>query len=338
MAVWRRALGYGFLALLALVLLAITLTIGWRPFIGPRARALTDRRFDPTPERMKRGEYLVNGVTPCLGCHSDVDWKNDRIIDDTKGAGHSFADEGLEWVRASNITSDHETGIGAWSDDAVARAIREGVSRDGRTLFPMMPYAKFKRLCDDDLASVVVYLRTVKPVRRLILPTQPPFPVNRLINNVPEPITEPVPQPVRSTPEKRGEYLMSIAVCSECHTPRGPKGEALPGLEFGGGNVFENPIGRVVSVNITQDPSGIPYYSEDLFIEAMRTGQVKARKLHPQMPYLLYRNMSDQDLKDIFAFMKTLKPAKHRINNTDPPTYCPLCKQKHGLGDQNTAS
>jgi len=336
MAGWRKVIGYSLMVLLALLVLAITFTIGWRPFIGPRSRALTDRRFESTPERMKRGEYLLTAVTPCLGCHSVVDWKNERIPDETRGAGHDFADESLEGVRASNITSDQETGLGAWSDDAIARAVREGVSRDGRTLFPMMPYPSFKRMCDDDLASVIVYLRTVKPVRHSVAPTATPFPVNRLLNTVPEPIAEPVPQPDRSTPEKRGEYLMTLAVCGDCHTPRGPQGDALPGMAFAGGNAFDNPIGRVVSVNITPDPSGIPYYTEELFIQAMRTGQVKARKLHPQMPYLIYRNMTDEDLKDIFAYMKTLKPARHRINNTDPPTYCPVCKEKHGLGDQNT--
>src|SRR3954454_17989872 len=99
---WRRGFGYGASGLVVLLLLAITFTIGWRPFIGPNVRALTDRRFEPTPERLERGEYLVNGVTPCFGCHSDVDWKNERIPDETKGAGHDLSDEGQNWVRASN--------------------------------------------------------------------------------------------------------------------------------------------------------------------------------------------------------------------------------------------
>jgi cbb3-type cytochrome c oxidase subunit III len=335
---WRRLFWYGALGLVVLLLLAITFTIGWRPFLGPNARTLTDRRFESTPERLKRGEYLMNGVTPCFGCHTDVDWKNERIPADTRGAGHDFADEGLAWIRASNITSDRETGVGAWSDDALARAIREGIGNDGRALFPMMPYGSFKRISDEDLASIVVYLRTVKPVSRSVAPTEPPFPVNRLINLAPEPIDAPVPPPDRSTPEKRGEYLVTLAICGDCHTPTDPQGQPLTELAFAGGTVFDHPIGRVASANLTPDPSGVPYYTEELFVEVMRTGSVKARKLHPQMPYLLYKNMSDEDLKDIFAFIKTLKPAKHRVNNTDPPTDCPVCGQKHGLGDQNTKS
>ncbi len=94
-------------------------------------------------------------------------------------------------------------------------------------------------------------------------------------------------------------------------------------------------MGRVAAGNITPDPSGIPYYSEDLFVEAMRTGMVRARPLHPQMPWALYRSMTNEDLKAIFAFLKTIKPAKHRIDNSKPPSDCPACRQRHGAGDEN---
>lgn len=333
----RKALGYGFLVVMILLVLAITFTIGWRPIIGPRARALTDRRFESTPERLARGDYLVNAVAGCFGCHSEVDWKNEVIPAAARGAGEVAVDKTAPWLHCANITQDQETGLGAWSDDAIARAVREGVSRDGRTLFPMMPYQNFKRMSDEDLASVIAYLRTVTPIRRQIPVTEAPFPVNRFINAVPEPITGSVAAPDLSTPEKRGEYLVTMSGCADCHTPLDERGQPRAGLAFAGGSVFENPVGRVVSVNITPDPSGIPYYTEDLFIEAIRTGVVRARKLHPQMPYLIYRNMTDDDLRAVFAYVKTLKPVRHRITNSDPPTDCPLCKTKHGLGDQNMA-
>ena len=47
------------------------------------------------------------------------------------------------------------------------------------------------------------------------------------------------------------------------------------------------------------------------------------------------KNMSDEDLRDIFAFIKARPPVKHRVSNTDPPTLCPLCNQTHGLGELN---
>jgi hypothetical protein len=94
------------------------------------------------------------------------------------------------------------------------------------------------------------------------------------------------------------------------------------------------PWGNVASANITPDPSGISYYDEALFLEVMRTGQVKARKLSPIVPVMIYKNPSDDDLKAIFAFLRTVKPVKHRIDNTEPPIECKLCKQKHGAGNE----
>jgi mono/diheme cytochrome c family protein len=279
----RNVLLYGVLTLIVLLVLAITFTIGWRPFFGPSARTLTDRRFEATPERLARGDYLTNAVIACFGCHSKVDWENEMIPVETRGAGELLIDKNVPWLHCSNITQDRETGIGAWSDDAIARAIREGIGNDGRALFPMMPYQKLRAMSDEDLASVVAYLRTVTPIRSEIPITEAPFPVNRFINAVPEPITEPVPAPDLSTPEKRGEYLVHLADCAGCHTPMDEQGQPRPGLEYAGGTEFQNPLGRVVSVNITSDPSGIPYYTEDLFVQAMRTGMVSARKLHPQM-------------------------------------------------------
>jgi mono/diheme cytochrome c family protein len=328
-------LGFGALAVLVLLLLAVTFTIGWRPFVGPRARTVTDRRFEATPARLARGEYLLTSVAGCLGCHGDIDWKTPRLNPALLGAGHHFADEGLDWVVAPNLTPDRVTGVGAWSDDELARAIREGIGRDGRALFQMMPYESYRQMSDEDLASVIAYLRTLKPVSRVLPKTEMPFPLNRLVNAAPAPITERVPEPGLSTPASRGSYLATVATCSDCHTPRDEQGQVIAGLEFAGGSVFENPAGRVVSTNITPDPSGIPYYTEELFIEAMRTGQVKARSLHPQMPWVLYRNMTDEDLKAIFAFLKTLEPSRHRVDNSKPPTGCPRCRQRHGAGEEN---
>ena len=55
------------------------------------------------------------------------------------------------------------------------------------------------------------------------------------------------------------------------------------------------------------------------------------------MPWVLYRNMTDEDLKAIFAFLNTIAPAKHRVDNSKPPTDCPACRQRHGAGDENVS-
>jgi hypothetical protein len=91
----------------------------------------------------------------------------------------------------------------------------------------------------------------------------------------------------------------------------------------------------VASANITPDPSGIPYYDEALFLEMIRTGYVKARKINQIMSWSDYRNLTDEDLKAIFAYLRTLKAVKHRVDNSEPPTFCKLCGFSHGAGSQN---
>jgi mono/diheme cytochrome c family protein len=321
---------------------AITVTVGWRPFIGPRARAFTNRTFERTPERQARGQYLVENLLNCFICHAERDWtKHDApVIPGTTGVGPvPFPLEGLPGrIVAPNITPDPETGAGGWSDDQLARAIREGIGHDGRALFPMMPYEEFRHLSDEDLASVIVYLRSIPPVKRALPPSDIVFPVKYLIRTVPQPLTEPVPEPDWSTPESRGAYLVTIGVCGGCHTPRTPEGAPLPGMNLAGGDDLVGPWGSVVSANLTPDPSGISYYDESLFIETMRTGKLKgARQLNQIMPWYNIRNLTDDDLKDIFAYLRSIAPVQHRVDNTEPPTMCTRCGTLHGLGEQNAA-
>jgi mono/diheme cytochrome c family protein len=326
------------LCLVALVAVGITMTVGWRPFLGPRVRPLTNRVFERTPERWARGKYLVENVTSCMDCHSPHDWtKHDApITPGMEGAGGDMSVmSGLPGrVVAPNLTPDPETGAGNWSDDALARAIREGIGHDGRTLFPMMPYEDFRRLPDEDLASIIVYLRSLPAVRNQLPQTEIIFPVKYLIRSVPQPVTSPIPAPDLSQQVKRGAFLVGIAGCSDCHTPQ-DRGQPIAGMEFGGGQIFEGPWGKAASANLTPDASGIPYYDEALFVQTIRTGYVKARALNQIMPWYVYRDMTDEDLKAIFAYLKTLAPVKHVVDNTEPPAYCPVCKTTHGGGAQN---
>src|SRR5262245_33610423 len=150
-----------------------------------------------------------------------------------------------------------------------------------------------------------------------------------------EPITVSVPATDMSNPEGRGKYLATLANCAFCHTPMNQQGQPIAQLAFGGGVFFNGPWGEVTSANITQDASGISYYDEALFIKTLRTGHVGARKLNSIMPWSYFRNMNDDDLKAIFAYLRTVRPVQHRVDNTEAPTMCPLCGGRHGLGEQN---
>jgi hypothetical protein len=129
-----------------------------------------------------------------------------------------------------------------------------------------------------------------------------------------------------------------MGACRDCHTPADAQNQPIAALEFGGGFVLIGPYGKMASRNITPDPSGIPYYDADLFVEVMRTGMVKARKIHDAMPWLAYSRQTDEDLRAIFSFLQTVTPVKHRVDNALPATRCPVCGGTHGGGDQNVAA
>ncbi len=193
-----KILLWAVITLVLLLIVAISLTIGWRPFIGPRARALANRKFESTPQRLERGKYLANGVSGCIYCHSDHDFRNttDPIPAGGLAAGHVLPYIGLPGrIVASNLTPDPQTGAGTWTDDQFARAIREGIGHDGRTLFPIMPYPRFRSMSDEDLASIVVYLRSLPPVRHELPTTEVIFLVKYLIRNAPEPVSGAVASP-----------------------------------------------------------------------------------------------------------------------------------------------
>lgn len=333
----KKIVLFGGAALVAIIVAGLPAVVGIRPFIGAKHRALTNRTFEATPARLERGRYLVtSGAPPCALCHSPLDSSGGhlRVQEGMWMAGRNWTPDGIPFVTAPNLTPDPETGIGTWTDDQLARAIREGIGHDGRTLFPVMPYARFRYMSDEDLASIIVYLRSLKPVHNPLPKSNVPFPVKYLINSVPEPVTAPV-TPDLSTPEKRGQYLVTIAACADCHTTRDDQGNLPKGMDFAGGTTLTYGDHSRWSANITPAPSGIPYYTEALFIETMRTGQVHSRGLDDFMPTAYFRNLTDQDLKDIFAYLKTLKPVGHYVDNSLPATYCPKCRLKHGGGDRN---
>ncbi len=322
-------------SLVVLLAIAITFTIGWRPFIGPSARATSSQPFERTPQRLARGEYLVTSILDCNVCHSPKDW-NTHGAPNLPGkmlGGQIFPIPDLPGqVVAPNISPDPETGAGKWTDDQIARSIREGIAHDGHAIFPMMPYNEYSHLSDEDVKSVVVYLRSIPPVHSALPPTKLIFPVKYLINGAPQPLTHPVSGPDPSDQIQRGKYLATLG-CG-CHTPT-DRGKVLPGLQYGGGEHLKGPWGDVTSANITRDASGIGYYDEAMFIHTLRTGYVGARKLNSIMPFGSFKNLNDDDLKAIFAYLRSVPPAKHRVDNTLPPTYCKICKQWHGGGDQN---
>lgn len=297
-----------------------------------------------TPERLVRGKYLVEGLMQCTICHSQMDFAHRpaQPVPGTRGAGRDHGrgnrPEGTRIV-APNITPDPEYGAGKWSDGDFVRALRQGIGHDGRTLFRLMPSEYFRSLSDEDLASVIVYVRSLAPVHVQQPKTEMPESLAKTLHSFPP--VDHVPEPDKSDPISYGKYLVTAGHCVACHTPHEENGDLMSGMEFAGGQVFHGPYGpdgqtvAVASLNLTSDASGISYLDEAKFIEVIRTGRVSARALAPIMPWGYFRNLTDDDLKAIFAYLRTVNPVKHRVDNTEPPTYCRVCRRAHGFGDKN---
>jgi len=314
---------------------------------APPASVLETEVIPRTPERQARGKYLVEGLLQCYGCHSDTDFtqRPGRPVAGKKGGGLVFPNVELDLpepsrVVAPNISPDPEYGAGRWKDADFVRALRQGIGHDGRTLFPLMPYNFFRNLSDDDLASVIVYVRSIAPVHIERPKTVLPDALKQTLEPLP-PLLH-VAEPDSLDRIAYGKYLVTVGHCAGCHSPVDEHLNPVPGMDFAGGVPLIGYWGpdpkkliTVFSLNLTPDPSGLSYFDEKMFIEVIRTGTAKARPLSNIMPWGFFRNLSDDDLKAIFAYLRTLKPVQHRVDNTEPPRYCKLCRAKHGFGDRN---
>jgi mono/diheme cytochrome c family protein len=323
-----RRLGRWLLATLGVLVLVPIGGAAFLLLLRPRARPPSSETVARTPERLARGTYLVEHLLLCVHCHSDHDAERYGmpVLPGAALAGgltidRSFGLPGV--VQPPNITPDVETGIGAWTDGELIRAIREGVHRNGRALFPMMPYGFLRAMSDEDVRAVVVYLRAQKPVRRRTHPIEVDFPVNLLVRAEPAPVEEPVASPDRSDRLAYGRYLVRIAACAACHTPM-ERGRPVAGEEFAGGREFPVPTSggrfRSVTANITPDETGwFGHASREQWIGRVRSfaplrddPPPVAHGLNTMMPWLAYSGLTDEDLGAIYDFMRTVRPV-HKV-------------------------
>jgi len=207
-------------------------------------------------------------------------------------------------VTASNITSDRETGIGAWSDADIKKLLTTGMRPNGVPVAIVMPTAFYKVITPRDLDSIVAYLRTIPPVKN-----QVPAPVYKIALQPPV-----VPNAQKQMTEvdlgdklKRGFYLATIAHCMECHTPLGPKGRDFSRTGAGGFE-FKGPWGVSVSRNITSSKTkGLGGWTDDEIKRAITQGvSHDGSKLKPPMGFAFYAKMTPDDLDAIVGYLRTV--------------------------------
>jgi hypothetical protein len=217
--------------------------------------------------------------------------------------------------RTPNITPDKSSGIGSWTDEQIARAIREGVRPDGSKLFAIMPYMNYNRMTDGDVKALVAFLRTVKPVERVVAP-------NRDLKLSPVDAPRPANQPdVSDDPIKHGEYMASIMLCNHCHwTPDHHMAPAGPDKMFSGGMPMEMPMlgtGILYSRNITSDPeTGIGKWTEDQIFSTIKTMvRPDGRQLQGPMLFLQggWSQLEERDVRAVATFIKHLPAVKNAV-------------------------
>lgn len=318
-----KKVGIGVVAVIALAILGLVVKFY---VMSPKMRPAASMSAPKTPEALARGKYLVNHVTGCLGCHSPVQESvpGEPPVEGKVGAGRDFGDWGPNVpfrLRSHNLTPDKANGIGDWTDGEVVRAMREGVSRDGRALFPQMPYQTYRTtLSDDDALAIVAYLRTLEPVNNDPGKTEIKFPVSMFIRAAPQPVETPAgPPPPASDKLARGNWLLQVASCADCHDSRDDKGQKIAGKSFAGGMKFPLPNGKgtAIAPNITSDKAtGIGAYSDDDLKRVFDEGKGKSGRVLYTMPWSYYKGMTDEDKAALFAAIRQI-PA---ISQGVPPS------------------
>ncbi len=320
--------------LLGLVALAALTALGGMTYLNvtyPKVKPAENIKIDLTSQRLARGKYLTENVCDCFGCHSPHDMTHfgAPIFEEKKGQGGFLFDHKLMGL-PGNIYSRNITPykLKDWSDGEIVRALRTGVSKDGSALFNLMPYQQFAALSQEDIYSIVAYLRSLKPVAYDPPSTQLDFPINFIIKTVPQDAGAYPAIPDKKNILEYGRYLTNAALCAACHTPVDDHGNGLPGMDFAGGMEFELPKGGTLrTANITPDKTGIGEWSKEFFIKRFRLGKqmttaqtpVQENQMNTFMPWAAYGEMTDEDLGAIYEYLHNqVKPVKHQVEKFTP--------------------
>lgn len=300
----------------------------------PVMAAPSTTKVEITAARLQRGKYLFENLASCEDCHSQRDPSrfSGPVEPGTTGRGSVWpAELGLPGrVISPNITPDIETGIGSWTDGEILRAFREGVSKDGRALFPFMPYTHFRSMSDEDAYSVVAYMRRLQPIKSRMAVTKLDFPVSIFVRFAPQPVTAAVPAPNHANRLEYGKYVATLGGCVICHTQM-EKGKPVEGMEFAGGEEFAVGPWFVRSANISPDPeTGIGKWSEDKFVAKFKGYAGLTFESAPKtvqanfsiMPWMAFSQLAEDDLRALYTYLKSVKEVRHSVE-VHPPVAPP---------------
>lgn len=290
---------------------------------GKYVRETNDVPVVSTPERIARGQYVVDHLAACGACHtSRASLMEGESAEGYLAGGNILSDQGMRlWV--PNLTPDTETGLGRWTDDQILRGIREGVSADGSLQVPLMPYHSYRFMSDEDAESVVAFLRSVPPVKQTKprieneLPFAPGF--ARSMGLLHEKPVRHVPTPDLSTPLQRGEYVMKMGHCWQCHSlgKTGPKDFDDDEFMAGADLPIDIGLGKVWASNLTpHEKTGLGGSSAEVLAESLRTGTMKnGKQMSPPMSWFVphLSGLAPEDMEALVAYLKALPPVEKAV-------------------------
>jgi mono/diheme cytochrome c family protein len=263
---------------------------------------------------------LENGRTlffagGCASCHASPG-QEDKL----RLAGGLSLQSPYGIFHAPNITPHERDGIGAWGLPEFIRAMREGVSPDGRHYFPSFPYTSYQRMTAADLADLFAFLKTLAPVAGrardhdigAVYGFRRNLGIWKLLFLDGRPF---VPDPTRSAEWNRGAYLVEgPGHCAECHSPRNIFGAITEGRRFSGG---PDPDGKGFTPNITpHNGTGIGGWSKAELIELLRTGKTMFDTVGGAMRAVVQNTsqLSEADRAAMAEYVLSLPP----IENAPP--------------------
>lgn len=265
---------------------------------------------------VQRGEYLTR-AGDCVACHS--------VSGGEPFAGGLLLPTPIGEIVATNISSSRTAGIGNYSLEQFAAAVREGVRADGKRLYPAMPYTAYAKVNDADIAAMYAYfMHGVKPVDSRPPATQLPFPFNIRFSMAAWNalfLDDQIYQndPAHDAQWNRGAYLVQgLTHCSTCHTPRNLLMAEDSGRFLAGGEV-----GAWHAPNITADGnSGIGGWSIDELVQYLKHGSITKSQASGSMAEAIDHSLQyldDVDLQAIAVYLKTVPAVAEKA--VDKPVY-----------------
>ena len=261
-------------ALIGLVALIILSVIGFVALTSPSAyrliRAEASAPDATRPPNVENGRVLFF-AGGCTSCHA-VPNNDDKL---RLGGGYALKSP-FGTFHVPNISPHKQDGIGSWTTADFIRAMREGVSPDGRHYYPAFPYTSYQRMSSEDLSDLFAFMQTLPAVEGGARDHELPFPFNirrgvglwKLAFLDGQVFTPDASKPAGLN---RGAYLVNgPGHCAECHSERNVAGAIIDERRFAGG---PDPEGRGTVPNITPHQSGIGGWSPEELATLLKTGE-----------------------------------------------------------------